>query len=150
MTLVRTLVTLNFNGYPCPLPLPLHLPLSSDFPLANKSDMTTPSTPTRSATAEMLLVSPMAPGGSPLSASRKRKVTPSREALSAKRIAIFTTPSAVSSTQNSVSQSAVVKPLALGGPSPTQQFHVGKSPVFPLVEKQQIMAHSSRYDITSL
>ncbi|KAK3934649.1 hypothetical protein QBC46DRAFT_413729 [Diplogelasinospora grovesii] len=56
--------------------------------------MSGPSTPQRTAAAELLLVSPMALSGLALSSSRKRRITPTAEATSPKRIAIITSPGA--------------------------------------------------------
>ncbi|KAI5862475.1 hypothetical protein GGS23DRAFT_597691 [Durotheca rogersii] len=73
--------------------------------------MSVPSTPQRTATAELLLVSPIALSGLALSSPRQRRITPTAEATSPKRIAVITRPGAVSPLLNSISRSSLPNPL---------------------------------------
>ncbi|KAK3363871.1 hypothetical protein B0T25DRAFT_470095 [Lasiosphaeria hispida] len=73
--------------------------------------MSGPSTPERTAAAELLLLSPMALSGLALSSSRKRQITPTAEATSPKRIAVITRPGAVSPLLNCIHRSTFPNPL---------------------------------------
>ncbi len=80
-------------------------------------------TPGRAAAAELLLVSPIALSDPALS-SRKRRVTPTTEAMSPKRIAVVASPGTVSPLLNSINRSSFPNPL--GWFRTAQLAHIGK------------------------
>lgn len=94
--------------------------------LYKMSSSTTPPYPV----AELLLVSPLVPGGIALS-SKKRRITPTVEALSPKRVAVITKPGAVSPLVNSLDCSTF--PNQFGWPSQAELVHIGKL-AFPPME----------------
>ncbi|KAJ4688880.1 hypothetical protein HRR80_000248 [Exophiala dermatitidis] len=85
--------------------------------LYKMSSSTTPPYPV----AELLLVSPLVPGGIALS-SKKRRITPTVEALSPKRVAVITKPGAVSPLVNSLDCSTF--PNQFGWPSQAELVHI--------------------------
>ncbi|KAL2408196.1 hypothetical protein ABEF95_002454 [Exophiala dermatitidis] len=97
------------------------------------SSSTTPPKPV----AELLLVSPLVPGGMALS-SKRRRITPTVEELSAKRVAVITNPGAVSPLVNSLDCSTF--PNQFGWPSQAELVHIDqrlslyKDIPFPLKE----------------
>lgn len=83
--------------------------------------MASPSTPA----GEMLLVSPTTPERqSRLPSSKKRRITPSEEATSAKKVAVVTRSDVTLPSKNSVHRSAFGNPL--GWPAMAMHAQVGK------------------------
>jgi hypothetical protein len=71
----------------------------------------------------MLLISPMAIGGLGLY-PKKRRITPTAEAESPKRIAIITSPGCISPLLKSIARSSFPNPL--GWSSQAELAHIGK------------------------
>ncbi|EGC46939.1 conserved hypothetical protein [Histoplasma capsulatum var. duboisii H88] len=104
--------------------------------------MTSSSTPVKlSDTAEMLLISPITvtPNGQPASTpspNRKRKITPSSEESSAKRIAVITSPTR-KHRADTVQRSSVPNPL--GWPTSAPQARIDERQTFftnPLLQRE--------------
>ncbi|KAG5305338.1 hypothetical protein I7I50_05702 [Histoplasma capsulatum G186AR] len=101
--------------------------------LAHQLAMTSSSTPVKlSDTAEMLLISPIivTPNGQPASTpspNRKRKITPSSEESSAKRIAVITSPPR-EHRADTVQRSSVPNPL--GWPTSAPQARIDERQTF--------------------
>lgn len=92
--------------------------------------MNPPSTPDRPASAELLLISSLNRSASrPL--SRKRRVTPSYEASSPKRIAILVRPDYLRPHQSRLQRPVEFGPL--GWPPEAQEARIGK-PLSPSVD----------------
>ncbi|KAK4466220.1 hypothetical protein QBC42DRAFT_329279 [Cladorrhinum samala] len=84
--------------------------------------MSGPSTPDRAAAAELLVLSPMAlSSGTALSSSKKRRITPTAEASSPKKMAIITMPGSVSppsvNQRRPLDQGTLPNPLFQGTPA---------------------------------
>ncbi|EXJ55875.1 hypothetical protein A1O7_08806 [Cladophialophora yegresii CBS 114405] len=67
--------------------------------------------PQRTAVAELLLVSPIALNRLDLSSSRRRRITPTAEATSPRRVAIITRPGVITPSLNSIDRSRFPHPL---------------------------------------
>lgn len=86
--------------------------------------MSQPATPLRAAATELLLVSPSRLPLSASSSAQKRRVTPSAEASSPKKVAVLTLPDAIPRGQHTIPRGQIPNPLSWLAIN--QQAHIGK------------------------